>query len=82
MHHRGAVGHLVATGGMRDVDGREVLLRLELPLSVTLVAALCEAVAASAHRLGYTDVVMLTDGTNRVVATPPARVRLVRDGDG
>ncbi len=56
---------------MRGDDGREVLLRLELPLAVTVVAALCHAIGEAAERLGYTDVVMLTDGTNRIVATPP-----------
>lgn len=50
-------------------DGREVLCTLALPLPLTLVRALWSAIAEAAEESGFTDVVLLTDGSNRVVAT-------------
>lgn len=55
---------------MRHDDGREVLARFELPLPLDVVAELGQAIKRAAEKLGYTDVVLLTDGTNRIVATP------------
>jgi hypothetical protein len=52
-------------------DSREVLCTLAVPLP--LVAELGQAIEDAAHKAGYRDVVLLTDGTNRVVATRPAR---------
>jgi hypothetical protein len=54
-------------------DSREVLCTLAVPLPLPLVAELGQAIEDAAHKAGYRDVVLLTDGTNRVVATRPAR---------
>jgi hypothetical protein len=51
--------------------GREVFARLELPLPLGLAAALMKAIATVAEEAGYTDVVVLTDGSNRIAGTPP-----------
>ena len=53
---------------MRRDDGLEVLVTLALPLSVRLLAEICGAINDAAEHVGYTDVALLTDGTNRVVA--------------
>lgn len=53
-------------------SGREVLLALALPLPMLLATDLMRAVQEVAERHGYTDVVLLTDGTNRIAAIPPA----------
>ena len=53
---------------MKLDDGREVLCTLALPLPLTLLGALGEAIATAAEEVGYTDASILTDGTNRVVA--------------
>lgn len=58
----------------RDGD-REVLARLELPLPLDVAAGLMTAIAKAAEKLGYTDVVILTDGQQRIAGTPPARYR-------
>jgi len=58
---------------VRDGQGREVLARLELPLPMLLVGDVAAAIEQAARRHGYTDVVVLMDGTNRIVATPPTR---------
>ncbi len=55
---------------MEFTDGREVLCTLALPLPLQLAGALGRAIADAAERVGYTDVVLLTDGSNRIVATP------------
>ncbi len=57
---------------MTHDDGRETLVSLGLPLPLSLAGDLGRAIDRVARRHGYTDVVLLTDGTNRVVATPPA----------
>ncbi len=57
---------------MKHDDGRETLLSLGLPLPLLLTGDLGRAIDRVARRHGYTDVVLLTDGTNRIVATPPA----------
>ncbi len=57
---------------VRRPDGREALVTLELPLSLTLVSALAAAIGRAAAAAGYTDVSLLTDGSNTIVATPPA----------
>lgn len=49
-------------------DGTEVLLAFAAPLPLTLMAELCRSVEEGAHRAGYTDVALLTDGSMRVVA--------------
>lgn len=54
---------------------REVLARLELPLPLDVAAELMRAIAKAAEKLGYTDVVILTDGSQRIAGTPPARFR-------
>lgn len=56
---------------MRLPDGTEAILALELPLSLTVVGVLGPAITDALQGIGYTDVVLLTDGTNRIVATPP-----------
>lgn len=53
---------------MRHEDGSEVLLTFALPLDARLVAELCGGIADAAARAGWTDVALLGDGTNRVVA--------------
>lgn len=50
-----------------DPDG-DVLVTLHLPMPARTVAALCAGIDEVARSLGYTEVVLLTDGTNRVVA--------------
>lgn len=55
----------------RHPDGREIVAQLVFPLPMTLAAELMRGIAEGAERAGYTDVVFLTDGTNRMVATPP-----------
>lgn len=57
---------------MKLDDDREHLCTLALPLPLALVGAIGHAVTDAAEQAGYTDVVLLTDGTNRVVARPPA----------
>lgn len=52
-------------------DGREVLARLELPLSMTVAGQLMRAIAECAESLGYTDVVVTTDGGCRIIGSPP-----------
>jgi hypothetical protein len=54
-------------------DGREVICTLALPLPLHIVGPLGVAIADAMEGIGYTDVVLLTDGTERIVATPPAR---------
>jgi hypothetical protein len=56
---------------IQPTTGREILLRLELPLPLDTVTHLLLGIKAGAERAGYTDVVLLADGSNRVVATPP-----------
>lgn len=60
---------------MEFTDGREVLCTLALPLPIALAAALGAAIADAAERVGYLDIVMLTDGSNRIIATPPKLAR-------
>lgn len=62
---------LTQGGLMRLPDGTEAILTLELPLSLTVVGVLGPAITGALKGIGYTDVVLLTDGTNRIVATPP-----------
>jgi hypothetical protein len=58
---------------MQLEDGREKLLSFTLPLDVTLISTLMQAIGAAAHRLGYTDIHMVHDGPNRaaILATRP-----------
>lgn len=56
---------------MKDAIGREALVQLLLPLPINTVSPLLTAIGAAAEQLGYTDVSLLTDGSNRIVATPP-----------
>ncbi len=51
-------------------DGAEALVQLCTPLPARLAVDLMNAVADVARYHGYTDVVILTDGTSRIVATP------------
>jgi predicted ATPase len=44
-----------------------------LALDAHLAVDLMRAVEKVARKHGYTDVVILTDGTSRIAATPPAR---------
>lgn len=53
---------------MRLEDGSEVLCTLALPLPLDLIGHIGKAIHEAAQRAGYADVVMLTDGTNRVIA--------------
>ncbi len=53
---------------MKLADGGEVLCTLALPLPLTLVGERGQAIADAAERAGYADCVLMTDGTNRVVA--------------
>lgn len=46
----------------------ETLLTLSLPLGARLVAELLKGIGEGAQRAGYTDVAMLTDGSNQIVA--------------
>jgi hypothetical protein len=62
--------------GLLD-DGPEVLLTLAVPMNLRLLSELCSAIAEGAQRAGYTDVAMLTDGTNRIVAR---RIERAEDG--
>lgn len=52
---------------MRLPDGREHIATLALPLPLDLLGALSGFTEAAAE-VGWVDVVILTDGTNRVVA--------------
>lgn len=52
-----------------------MLARLELPLPLDVAGALMRAIAQAAEKLGYTDVVILTDGPQRIAGTPPERFR-------
>lgn len=52
-------------------DGREVICTLALPLPLALVGAVGAAIVEACEEAGYRDVVVLTDGSNRVVATKP-----------
>lgn len=58
---------------MKLPDGREALIRFELPLPITLWSEIARAVDGAVSALGYTDVV-ITDGGKVVVATPPGVV--------
>lgn len=54
--------------------GKEVLATLALPLSVELTVAVSTGIETAVTELGYTDVVVLTDGPGwRIAATPPGR---------
>jgi hypothetical protein len=53
-------------------NGREVLCTLALPLPVSVVGAIGLAIVQAVEGLGYTNVDLLTDGTDRIVATPTA----------
>lgn len=53
-------------------DGREGICFLALPLPLDVVAQLSDAVTDALKRLGYSDVSLLTDGTNLIVAIPPS----------
>jgi hypothetical protein len=55
--------------------GREVLVRLALPLPLDVATGLMRAVDVEAKRLGYTDIVLLTDGSGGIAGTPPANRR-------
>jgi hypothetical protein len=63
---------------MRMRDGREVLVLLALPLPITIVTDLMEAVAEVAASHGYTDLVLMMDGTGGLVGTPPTRTQAAR----
>lgn len=54
-------------------DGREVICTLALPLPLAVMGSLGVAIAEALEALGYSDVVLLTDGTERIIAVPPAR---------
>jgi len=54
-------------------DGREVICTLALPLPVQVAGALGVAIAEALEGLGYSDVRLLTDGTERIIAVPPSR---------
>ncbi|GIE29989.1 hypothetical protein Ait01nite_030340 [Actinoplanes italicus] len=56
---------------MKDALGREHLVTLALPLPLETAGALLKAICEAAEKLGYTEVSLLTDGMNQVVATPP-----------
>jgi hypothetical protein len=60
-------------------DGREVLCTLALPLPLTLVGELGQAITDAAERVGYFDCSLLTDGSNRVVARPVSPVSPAAD---
>lgn len=66
---------------MRDGQGREVLVRLELPLPLALVSTLTHAIEKAAKKHGYTGVAMLLDGSSRIVATPPGEPRPAKPGE-
>lgn len=53
-------------------DGREVICTLPLPLPLQVAGALGVAIADALEECGYSDVVLLTDGTERIIAVPPA----------
>lgn len=55
---------------MKRSDGREVLLHLALPLPALLAADLMQAVETVATKHGYTEVSVLSDGSNGIIATP------------
>lgn len=57
---------------MKLANGEEVIARLELPLPVTVAAALIKGMADTLEGLGWTDVMYQPD-TGRVTAKPPAR---------
>jgi hypothetical protein len=54
-------------------DGREVICTLALPLPIQVAGALGVAIADALEEFGYSDVVLLTDGRERIIAVPPAR---------
>jgi len=58
---------------VRLPDGTESVVRLELPLSLSVAAAVMKAVAQTLEQMGWTNVVLLTDGTDRIAGTPPTR---------
>jgi hypothetical protein len=58
---------------MRLPDGREAVVKLEYPLSITTASALMKGIAETLEGLGWTDVVLLLDGTDRIAGTPPPR---------
>ena len=61
---------------MQIADGREVLVTLALPLPLQIATDLIEAVGRVAEEHGYTDLVMLTDGTGGIAGTPPNKEAL------
>lgn len=61
-------------------DGREVLCSLAVPLPLTLAAAVMTAVGEAAEEQGYTDVCLLADGTERIVARKPVFQPTRREG--
>lgn len=63
---------------MRADDGREVLVTLALPMPLNIVSDLLRAIGDVAENAGYTDVSLTTDGTSRIVATPPGAFRCPR----
>lgn len=63
---------------MRADDGREVLVTLALPLPLALATELMSAIGNAAKKAGYADAAILSDGTGRIVATPPGAFRCPR----
>lgn len=64
---------------MQLPDGREELVTFNLPMDVTVIAALTHAVSLAADRLGYTDVHASSGNRHRIsiIGTPPARPALI-----
>lgn len=60
-----------ADRAVRRPDGTEELVRLSLPLPLVTAGHLMQAIARAAEEMGYTDVSVLTDGSQTIVATPP-----------
>jgi len=56
-------------------DGQEAVVKLEYPLSMSVASAVMKAVSEKLEELGWTEVVLLLDGTDRIAGTPPGVTR-------
>lgn len=69
-----AIQHSRETGHPdRYRPDRELICTLAMPMPLNVVGLALSALAKALERLGYTEIDLLTDGTERIVATVPKR---------
>jgi hypothetical protein len=56
---------------MKRADGSEALVTLAVPLPIDVTVALIDAIKTAAEGEGYTNISILTDGSNTITGRKP-----------